>query len=619
MSNIQQICISRRSLFAGAAASAGAGILARTGLAHATWPASSFSPYYFDSGIPNAMHDAIGAAIPEWIAAVTWTPSGEWVVVSGSGVVRKSAGFPADCASQISAYVAAGQPINCVAFAPNGKWIVVSELGVTANGIPNACWNDILARFAAGQEVTCVAFTQSGSNWAVLSDSMAPNASGIPNACWNKLLEYAGSAGTWPERVVFGPSNSWVVLGRSNAFFASGVPADCYQKMLECRDVQGRRVTNVAFAPGGSGWHVSGNDFVTMPAPTGGLAAVRNIMTANTIPGVQVAVVQGNVITRTDNYGTVHRGSNFPVGTFTRFQTASVSKVVAAAGALRAIQNGLVAGLGLATNIRANLNYTLPGVGANGTVTLRQLTSHTGGFNVGGFPGYRRPLNSQAPSAVPTTFGILAGTGNTPAIARSLPVNNFNYSGGGYVVLQRFIEQASGQAFPDWMWTNVLSPIGMTSSRFQLEPTWTNGNLATGHISTSFPMAHRRVLHPEFAAAGFYATASDLARLVITINRRGIAPNNTVVWSNALGNSMLTQQTPVGPGLQVWGLGVGLATNGASGQSFWHNGGNAGFRSYFWGNPVLGNGVVVLTNYDDPSGTTAVTNIANQYITQFAL
>jgi hypothetical protein len=117
---IQQISFNRRTLLKGALASAGA-LCARTPApAHAGWPASSFSPYLFNSGVPTGMHNATIAAINQWIAAVTFTPSGEWLVVSGTGVIHKSSGFPTDCWNQIGSYIAAGNRINCVAFRPLG-------------------------------------------------------------------------------------------------------------------------------------------------------------------------------------------------------------------------------------------------------------------------------------------------------------------------------------------------------------------------------------------------------------------------------------------------------------------------------------------------------------------
>lgn len=608
----------RRRLFGGAAAAGAA--LAASRLARASAPASSAAWYYFDRNLPADAHTAIGNAVGQWIATVAFTPAGDWIVVSGAGVRASSAGVPAACNAQVDAYVNAGNVITCIAFPPQGgdSWIVVAETGATARNIPTACWNDVVSRLTSGQEITCVAFHPAGG-WSVLSDSFGPSASGIPSACWNQLTSYAGSDGTWPEQVAFTPDgNGWTVLCRGSSLAAGNIPDECYQKMLDCRDNWGRRVTHVAFSPAG-GWHVSGNDLVQMPAPTGGLAAARATIASAGIPGVSVAVVQGNAVTVEHAYGTVHRGSAFAVGATTRFQCASVSKVATAAGALRAIKIGLVRRLTLDTDIRSYLNVSLGGVST--AITLRQLLSHTGGFNVSGFDGYRRPLIGVA-GKVPDTLGILQGTGNSPALARTSAVGQWLYSGGGYVIVQRFIEQASGQSFPTWMWNNVLSVIGMPSSGFVLEPTWRNADLATAHRHTTFPAEHRRHAYPEYAAAGLYATARDLAQLVITINQNGRAPNGATVWSTDPAAEMLQSQTPAG-GTQ-WGLGVALSTDGRDGQSYNHGGVNLGYRNDVWGNPVSGNGVVVLSNYDqlDSNGInvlSAVDSIRQAYIAAYNL
>jgi CubicO group peptidase (beta-lactamase class C family) len=612
------VSISRRAVLRGGAV-AGT-ILATRRLAMASAPASSAYWYYFDRNLPNDLHTQIGSFIGSWIAAIAFTPTGDWIVVSGSGARANSAGVPSACTAQVDAYVRSGVPINCVAFTPQGgdSWIVVGETGATAHNIPTACWNEVVNRLNAGEEITCVAFHPSGG-WAVISDSEAPTTSGIPQAAFNELQSFASSEFSWPEQVAFTPDgNGYAITGRSNYMFAGNIPTECYQRMLECRDTDGRRVTHVAFSPSG-GWHVSGNDLVQMPAPTGGLASVRNTMTSAGIPGAAVAVVQSNSVSIQDYYGTVHRGSNFPVSASTRFQAASISKVATAAGALHAIYTGLVSGLTLDTDIRTYLNFT-PG-GVTTTVTLRQLLSHTGGFNVSGFGGYRRPLLG-IPGKVPGTLGILQGNRNTPAVARTATVGKYLYSGGGFVLVQRFIEQQSGQSFPTWMWNNILNPVGMSSSGFILDPSWTNGSMATAHRRTTFAAEHRRHAHPEFAAAGLYTTAADLARLVITINRNGVTPGNNTLWSTALANEMLKSQTPAG-GPQ-YGLGLGISTDGRNGKSYFHDGANLGYRSALWGNPVSGNGVVVLTNYDELDASnnginTSVDSIRTSYESTYNL
>jgi CubicO group peptidase (beta-lactamase class C family) len=379
----------------------------------------------------------------------------------------------------------------------------------------------------------------------------------------------------------------------------------------------GFRVTRVAFSPN-NGWHVSGNDHIGLPAASGGLTAVRTRIDSAKIPGVAVVAVRSNAIYTSDYYGFNQRGSNNPVNVNSRFQCASVSKVVTTASVLRLIQLGTVRGLTLDTDIRGSLGVTLAGTGA-GTpaVTLRQLLTHTGGFSVSGFGGYRRTV------AIPNTLGILTGTGgsNSPAVTRRAADGGtwntwlWQYSGGGITLVQRYIERVTGQTFGDWTWTNLLLPIGMTSSRFILDPAWGETSLAAGHNSEGYVLPHRRNHYPELAAAGLYATAADLARFLIAVNRGGTLSNGSRLWSaNMLA---ATNYRGTDGHNHRMGLGVFLGTEGASQVNWGHNGVNFGFRSNIWGNPVRGNGVVVLANGDVASSE--VDAIKDIYVNTYAL
>lgn len=599
--------LSRRSMLR--ASLAATGVLVAPRIVGAAPPASSRHSQYVNSNVSPNMENACAGMISQWLASVSFTPSGGWLAVSGAGNWGGE-GIEQSCINQVTSYFSANNPVNCVAFPPAGGWVVAAETATAATaGIPSACWSRIVTRVGNGEEVICVAFTPSGG-WVVLSDASSPATSGIPSACVNALNEAAASPYTWPEHVAFTPSGGWLVLGRGGYIGGVGVPNDCWNQIIAMRETAGRRVTRVAFAPNGA-WHVSANDMVQMPVPSGPLNAVKDLMATVGIPGVQVAVIEGNVVTRRHNYGVVHRGSRFAVHSGTRFQCASVSKVVASAGALRALRLGL---LGLGTNIDTDLrSFLVPSYGS--TVNLRRILSHSNGFTVSGFNGYRRPLIG----SIPSTLGILQGSGNSPAVAqnpRTIPTHV--YSGGGFVVLQHLIEQASGQAFSNWMGANLLTPLGMNSSAFVIEPSWRNADLATGHLFTSYPVESRRHAYPEFAAAGLYTTASDLAQLLITINQLGVAPNGTRLWFNASGVQMLTQQATSGGGVSC-GLGVFL-----NGTTYLHTGINVGFRSLVWADSATGNGVVVLSNYDeiDANGanvSTSVEDIAETYIANYGL
>jgi CubicO group peptidase (beta-lactamase class C family) len=122
-------------------------------------------------------------------------------------------------------------------------------------------------------------------------------------------------------------------------------------------------------------------------------------------------------------------------------------------------------------------------------VTLRMLLSHTAGINVPGFAGY------SAGRKVPTTRQVLDGVlpANTPPIrVVSEPGVKCEYSGGGYTIVQKLIEDENGQAFPAAMRELVLDRIPMKSSTFEQRlPDARSRGAASGHGADGAPIPGR--------------------------------------------------------------------------------------------------------------------------------
>ncbi len=110
------------------------------------------------------------------------------------------------------------------------------------------------------------------------------------------------------------------------------------------------------------------------------------------VPGVSIAVIHDGKVAWTKAYGIVDKETREPVTTRTLFQAGSISKPVAAYGALKAVELGK---LGLDEDVNRYLTswkleeneFT-----RQKKVTLAHLLSHTGGVTVHGFPGYSPDL-----------------------------------------------------------------------------------------------------------------------------------------------------------------------------------------------------------------------------------
>ena len=171
-------------------------------------------------------------------------------------------------------------------------------------------------------------------------------------------------------------------------------------------------------------------------------------------PGLSVAVVDHFQIVWTKAYGVVATGSEVPVTTTTLFQAGSISKPVAATGALYLVEHGKLA---LDEDVNKKLiTWKVPDNDFTKTekVTLRRILSHSAGLTVHGFPGYA----TDAP--LPTLPQVLNGEkpANTAAVRVDfLPGSKVVYSGGGVTIEQQLVMDVTQKPFPQFMNEVVLA------------------------------------------------------------------------------------------------------------------------------------------------------------------
>ena len=306
------------------------------------------------------------------------------------------------------------------------------------------------------------------------------------------------------------------------------------------------------------------------------------------IPGVSVAVIHNGSIEWARGYGVASIGGP-PVNADTMFQAGSISKPVAAMATLKLVEQGK---LSLDADINTELkSWKLPTdpVQAGKPVTLRELLTHTGGTTVHGFPGYA----SNEP--VPTLVQVLNGEkpANTPAIrSEAAPGARWNYSGGGFTIMQQAVIDVTGEPFPKLLHDTVLKPIGMTHSTYE-QPLGKDFQAfaATPYHGDGKPIEGGAHTYPEMAAAGLWTTPSDIARYAIEV-RNSLDGKANHVLSAGMTRQMLT------PGMGDWGL--GLQIGGAAGnQYFSHGGVNEGFVNIFVAYEKTGDGAAVMTNSDN--------------------
>jgi CubicO group peptidase (beta-lactamase class C family) len=332
--------------------------------------------------------------------------------------------------------------------------------------------------------------------------------------------------------------------------------------------------------------------------------SLPKLMELYKIPALSIAVIDDYQIVWAKAYGVTDAGSNKPVTTTTLFQAGSISKPVAATGALYLVEKGK---LSLDEDVNQELKtWKVPENEFTKTqkVTLRRLMSHTAGLTIHGFPGY----DVEAPR--PTLVQIFNGeepANTAPIRVDVVPGTLERYSGGGVTIEQQMVIDVTGKPFPEFMRDTVLEKIGMTDSSYNqpLPADWA-GRTAAGTYADGKPVHGRWHVYPEMAAAGLWTNPTDLAKFAIEIalSKQGKANH---VLSEKMTNEMLT------PVMDEAGLGFFLDKNNPG--QFGHDGADEGFQSLVTMNANTGKGLAIMANSDRGilAGQFVLLSIAKEY------
>lgn len=314
------------------------------------------------------------------------------------------------------------------------------------------------------------------------------------------------------------------------------------------------------------------------------------------VPGVSIAVVDGDRVVWARGFGVRQFGGTQPVDTSTLFLAGSISKPVFATGLLKLVEQGKV-DLDKDVNIYLK-SWHLPesAFTRDQKVTLRRILSHSAGLTVWGFPGYT--LGTPIPSVPQVLNGEKPA--NTQAVRNdTFPGARWRYSGGGITIAQLAATDVTGESFPELMHRLVLRPAGMVHSTYENPPPQPfAGFTSSGHERPDTVVPGGYHVYPEMAAAGLWTTPSDLGRWAISLIRAYHGSKGGPL-SPAMVKQMLTPQVDVpsdfAPTRSSWGLGVELQGEGDS-LRFTHGGRDEGFVADLVMWPVQRRGIVVMTN-----------------------
>jgi CubicO group peptidase (beta-lactamase class C family) len=340
-----------------------------------------------------------------------------------------------------------------------------------------------------------------------------------------------------------------------------------------------------------------GPDNLTLPpAPDQSTAAViadyqariPRLMAEQNIPGLAVAVVDGDHVLWAQSFGYADRDKQTPVTLETIFSVQSMSKLFTATAVMRAVQQGRV---GLDVPITTYLpDFTVHSAFEQypeRKITLRMLLSHTAGFTHEAPVGNNYELD---PGTFDDHVKSIEDTWLRYPVGTGYAYSNLGIDLAGYI-----LEKVYGKPFAQVMQDEVLGPVGMDGSTFDRATIDATVDRAIGYTGLGIPSPLVDV--PMTAAGGLYANIVDLARFLSFQLGDGTISGQTVLDSSLI-EEQRTVPAPNEGSQAGYALGVERTRWRSEGYQdiFNHGGGGFGFLSDLWWVPKIQLGIAVLTN-----------------------
>lgn len=316
------------------------------------------------------------------------------------------------------------------------------------------------------------------------------------------------------------------------------------------------------------------------------------VLEATGVPSASIAIVEQGKIVYTHAYGKARLSPRLDATPEMRYSIGSVSKQITATAILMLAEEGKL-------SLDDAVGKYIPGLTRGNEVTIRQILSHTSGYQ-----DYYAEDYTMTPMRKSTTAQYIIDTWAKKPLDFE-PGTEWQYSNTNYVIAGRIVEVITGHPLMDFITEHIFRPLGMKSVWNSDEEKLTSTDAlgyarnALAPLRPSIPDGHGWM----YAAGELAMTAHDLALWDISLMNRSLLKPESY-------KEMFTEvKLKDGKGTH-YGLGVEVMDRGGH-LSIEHSGEVSGFVS---DNVVLVNdqiAIVVLTN-EEASG--AASTIARYLI-----
>ncbi|MHB8481487.1 MAG: serine hydrolase domain-containing protein [Nitrospiria bacterium] len=315
---------------------------------------------------------------------------------------------------------------------------------------------------------------------------------------------------------------------------------------------------------------------------------IRHEMRKHDVKGLSIAIVDDQKIVWAEGFGYADADHHIPASPETIYPVGSITKVMTATEIMKLVELGKIELDKPVTDylpdfsIRSRFGHTLP-------ITPRSLLAHHSGLPA----DYLKGMWVEEPDSLSRLVEKLKEENLT-----SPPQTLYKYSNLDFSLLGRMIEKISGEEYETVMQRDLLQPLEMTHSSFELVPEFEN-YYAKGYRKGK---EMRRLSFRDIPAGSMLSNVTDMAKFMRFIFAEGSAQETRVLSPETLKEMFIPQYNGLALDFgheigMAWMLN-GLEVSGVKGIA-WHDG---GYPPYFGTLMILPDkklGVVVLANTDE--------------------
>lgn len=233
------------------------------------------------------------------------------------------------------------------------------------------------------------------------------------------------------------------------------------------------------------------------------------------IPGVSLAIVEGDQIVHFCGFGRARPGGEVPTPQ-TPFFIGSVTKSFTALAVMQLVEAGKV-------ELDAAVQRYLPWFRvadpeASAQMTVRHLLNQTSGLPTSAGDILLADFDNHDPGATECQQSALSTLVLTRPVGSAFEYSNLNYS-----LLGLIIEAASGELYADYVQKHIFNPLDMRHT-YSSQAVAEQGGLAVGHqLWFTIPVAvpSMSILPGGLAGGGLISTAEDMSHYMIAILNGG--------------------------------------------------------------------------------------------------